>query len=179
MKMIEPHFPILADPSAPVMTLLAKLGICATTHEHIALHTVAESRAHRLNMPGAHTKNLFVKDKASALYLITAEEESPLDLKAMDKVVGAKGRLSFASAEQMMTHLGIAPGSVSPLALVNETSGAVRFIIEKKLLDADLINVHPLTNTRTTALPPADLLAFLDATGHQPLITDLPYRSDT
>jgi Ala-tRNA(Pro) deacylase len=165
------------DPSAPVFDLLAKLGIHPTTHEHIALHTVAESRALRVDMPGAHTKNLFVKDKASALYLITAEEDSPLDLKAMDKVIGAKGRLSFGSAEQMMTHLGITPGSVSPLALVNETAGVVRFVIEKKLLSADLINVHPLINTRTTALTPANLLAFLAATGHAPQVAELPYRT--
>ena len=169
--------PVLSpDPSAPVFALLEKLGIRATTHEHEPHFTVAESSLAHHTMPGAHTKNLFVKDKAGALYLITAEAHSPLDLKQMDKVIGAKGRVSFASAEQMMHHLGITPGSVSPLALVNETAGAVRFVMERKLLAAELINVHPLVNTRTTALTPSDLLAFLAATGHEPLVLDLPYR---
>jgi Ala-tRNA(Pro) deacylase len=167
----------MTDPSAPVFDLLAKLGIHARTYEHEAYFTVAQSRLAHHTMPGAHTKNLFVKDKASVLYLITAEAESPLDLKTMDKVIGAKGRLSFASAEQMMEHLGITPGSVSPLALVNDTAGAVRFVIEKKLLSAALINVHPLINTRTTALPPRDLIRFLEATGHAPLALDLPLRA--
>lgn len=164
------------DPSAPVFSLLKKLGIVAKTHEHAAHFTVAQSRHSHHLMPGLHTKNLFVKDKASSLFLITAEAESPLDLKRMDKAIDAKGRLSFASPEQMMTHLGILPGSVSPLALVNETQGAVRFVIERKLLAAEWINVHPLINTRTTALTPQDLLRVLEATGHTPLITDLPYR---
>jgi Ala-tRNA(Pro) deacylase len=185
MKMIEPmpapptdlYNSLRDDPSAAVFSLLAQLGICAKTHEHEAHFTVAESSASHHTMPGAHTKNLFVKDKASALYLITAEAHSPLDLKAMDKVIGAKGRLSFASADQMMTHLRITPGSVSPLALVNEKAGVVRFILEKKLLDAEWINVHPLINTRTTALKPADLLTFLAATGHAPLVLALPYRA--
>lgn len=165
------------DPSSPVFALLTRLGINATTHEHEAHFTVAQSSEHHHLMPGAHTKNLFVKDKAGALYLVTAEAHSPLDLKTMDKAIGARGRVSFASPEQMMEHLGIVPGSVSPLALVNETRGAVRFVLERKLMEAELINVHPLVNTRTTALQPAQLLAFLAATGHAPLIIDLPCRA--
>lgn len=176
MKITLLSDPLANDPSAAVFDLFAELEIRAKTYEHEPHHTVAESRlAHHL-MPGLHTKNLFVKDKGSTLYLITAEAESPLDLKTMDKAIGAKGRLSFASADQMMTHLGIVPGCVSPLALVNEKHGAVRFVIEKKLLQAELINVHPLLNTRTTALTPHQLLTFLQATGHEPLITPLPYR---
>ncbi|MCA0405155.1 MAG: prolyl-tRNA synthetase associated domain-containing protein [Proteobacteria bacterium] len=178
MKITLLSAPLSDDPSTAVFDLFEKLEIRAKTYEHEPHNTVAESRlAHHL-MPGLHTKNLFVKDKASQLYLITAEAESPLDLKSMDKVIGAKGRLSFASADQMMTHLGIVPGCVSPLALVNEKQGAVRFVIEKKLLEAELINVHPLINTRTTALEPARLLAVLAATGHPPLITELPYRQE-
>lgn len=165
------------DPSENAFALLARLGIVHTTIEHPPLHTVEESRALRGEIAGGHVKNLFVKDKGGAFYLITAEEDSPLDLKTMDKVIGAKGRVSFASAEQLMTHLGILPGSVSPLALVNETAGVVRFILEKKLLDHAIINVHPLINTRTSSITTDGLLAYIQATGHETVALVLPYRA--
>lgn len=166
----------IADPSAKVFELLEKLGISHQTLDHPPLFTVEESRALRGEIVGGHTKNLFLKDKAGNLFLVTAEEDSPLDLKTIDKVIGAKGRVSFASAEQMMRHLGILPGSVSPLALVNDAGGAVRFVIERKLLDHSPVNVHPLVNTRTTSLGPEALLAYVRATGHEPAILDLPHR---
>lgn len=165
------------DPSAKVFNLLDKLGIAHSTIEHPPLHTVEESRALRGEISGGHVKNLFVKDKGGSFYLITAEEDSPLDLKTMDKAIGAKGRVSFASAEQLMAHLGILPGSVSPLALVNETAGAVRFIIEEKLLDHEILNVHPLINTRTSSITTEGLLAFVRATGHEPVAMALPHRT--
>jgi Ala-tRNA(Pro) deacylase len=165
------------DPSAKAFDLLAKLGISCRTLEHPPLHTVEESRALRGEIAGGHVKNLFLKDKAGQFYLITAEEDSPLDLKTMDKVIGARGRVSFASAEQLMTYLGILPGSVSPLALVNDTGGAVRFILERKLLAHAMLNVHPLVNTRTSTIPQEGLLAYVRATGHEPAILDLPCRT--
>jgi Ala-tRNA(Pro) deacylase len=165
------------DPSESAFALLARLGIAHTTIEHPPLHTVEESRALRGEIAGGHVKNLFVKDKGGSFYLITAEEDSPLDLKTMDKAIGAKGRVSFASAEQLMTHLGIPPGSVSPLALVNDTAGIVRFVLEKKLLDHTILNVHPLINTRTSSLATDDLLAYISATGHETTVLALPYRS--
>ena len=165
------------DPSEKAFILLARLGIAHTTLEHPPLHTVEESRALRGEIAGGHVKNLFVKDKGGAFYLITAEEDSPLDLKTMDKVIGARGRVSFASAEQLMAHLGILPGSVSPLALVNDTEGVVRFILEKKLLDHAILNVHPLINTRTSSIPTDSLLAYIRETGHEPTILVLPHRA--
>jgi Ala-tRNA(Pro) deacylase len=166
------------DPSA-IFALLDRLGITHRTIKHPPLHTVEESRALRGEIAGGHTKNLFVKDKAGAFYLITAEEDSPLDLKTMDKAIGAKGRLSFASADQLMAHLGILPGSVSPLALLNDRERRVRFILEKKLLEHAEINVHPLVNTMTTTLACEGLIAFVRETGHEPAILDLPHRMDS
>jgi Ala-tRNA(Pro) deacylase len=166
----------IADPSAKAFALLDELGIAHPTIEHPPLHTVEESQALRGEIAGGHTKNLFVKDKGGNLFLITAEEDSSLDLKTIDKVIGAKGRVSFANAEQLMTHLGILPGSVSPLALVNDREGKVRFVIEKSLLDHGVINVHPLVNTRTSSISRSGLLAFCRATGHEPAILDLPHR---
>ena len=165
------------DPSAKAFDLLSKLGIAHPTLEHPPLHTVEESQALRGEIAGGHVKNLFVKDKGGNFYLITAEEDSPLDLKTMDKAIGAKGRVSFASAEQLMTYLGILPGSVSPLALVNDIGVVVRFILEKKLLAHDLLNVHPLINTRTSSISREGLLAYVKATGHEVAILELPHRA--
>jgi Ala-tRNA(Pro) deacylase len=171
----EMHTP--DDPSANAYDLLLALGLPFPTIEHPPLHTVEESQALRGEISGGHVKNLFVKDKGGNFFLITAGEDSPLDLKTMDKSIGAKGRVSFASAEQLMAHLGILPGSVSPLALVNDRAGVVRFILERKLLDHAVINVHPLINTRTSSIGRDDLLAFVRATGHDVTILDLPHRA--
>lgn len=165
------------DPSTPAFDLLTRLGIAHETLEHPPLFTVEESRALRGAIPGGHTKNLFVKDKGGSFYLITAEEDSPLDLKTIDKVIGAKGRVSFGSAEQLMACLGVEPGSVTPLALVHDKAGAVHFVLEKKLLDHDRINVHPMINTRTTGMASADLLSFIRATGHEVNVLELPHRA--
>jgi len=165
-------------PQNPAFALLDALGIASETHHHPPLFTVEDSQKLRGSIPGGHIKNLFVKDKASQFFLITAEESSSLDLKTIDKTIGAKGRVSFASAEQLMAHLGVEPGSVTPLALVNDKAGAVRFILEKKLLDFDAINSHPLTNTMTTTLKTADLLTYIAATGHEAVLLDLPRRAD-
>lgn len=167
----------MSDPSRAAYDLLDRLGILHRTVEHQAVFTVTESQGLRGELPGGHTKNLFTKDKADRLFLITAEEDSPVDLNATSKLLGVKGRLSFASAELMMRHLGVEPGSVTPLGLVHDTEGAVTFVIEKKLLDHAIINVHPLINTRTTALAREGLLAYLRATGHEPIVMELPYRS--
>ncbi|MCZ8376684.1 MAG: prolyl-tRNA synthetase associated domain-containing protein [Beijerinckiaceae bacterium] len=171
----------MTDSPAPPATnaalaLLAELGIHAATVEHPPLYTVEESRALRGEIAGAHTKNLFLKDKGSNLFLVTAEESSPLDLKQIDKVIGAKGRVSFASAEQLLDALGILPGSVSPLALVNDRTGRVRFILEERLAEEPVINVHPLVNTMTTSIAAADLRRYIEATGHAITVLPLPYR---
>lgn len=165
-----------ADPSAPAYALLAKLGIAHHTVEHPPVFTVAESQELRGTLPGGHTKNLFTKDKADRLFLITAEEDSPIDLNATSKLLGTKGRLSFASAELLREHLGIEPGSVTPLALVNDKAGLVTFILEKRLLEHEIINVHPLVNSRTTALKREELLAYIAATGHAVQAMELPHR---
>lgn len=166
----------MSPDAAALFSLLDRLNIPHSTIEHPPLFTVEESRALRGEIAGAHTKNLFVKDKAGQLFLITAEEESPLDLKRIDKVIGAKGRVSFANAEQLWAHLRVEPGSVSPCGLIHDTEGAVRFVLERRLLDHALINMHPLTNTRTTTLPAEGFLRFLAAIGHSPAILDLPWR---
>ena len=148
-------------------------GIATTTVEHPPLHTVEESQALRGEIGGGHTKNLFVKDKKGTLFLIVAEETRTIDLKTLHKTIGAQGRLSFGSAEQMGELLGVQPGSVTALGLVNDTEHRVRLVLDAGLLAHDMLNCHPLTNTATTTIARDDLLAFFTATGHTPLVVSL------
>ncbi|MGJ3259827.1 MAG: prolyl-tRNA synthetase associated domain-containing protein [Rhodospirillales bacterium] len=150
---------------------LENLGIESRTVAHPPVHTVEEAKAHRDGLPGGHTKNLFLKDKKGRMFLVTADEDRAVDLKQLRDMLGAKP-LSFASAERLMTYLGVEPGSVTPLAAVNDTGGDVTVALDTSLLAHDLVNVHPLANTATTAMTPEDLIRFLEACGHAPLLLD-------
>jgi len=155
---------------ADLMAMLARLAIATTTVEHEALFTVAQSRSLRGDIPGAHTKNLFLKDKKGALFLVTADEHAVLDLKRLHTVIGASGRLSFGSADLLMEALGVPPGAVTPFAAINDDACRVAVVLDRALMASPLINCHPLTNTATTTIRPDDLVAFLAATGHRPAV---------
>lgn len=152
---------------------LDALGIAHRTTDHAPVFTVEESRGLRGLIAGAHTKNLFLRDGKKAFFLVTLEEERAVDLKRLRGLIGARGGLSFASPEALAEHLGVQPGSVSPLAAVNDAAGVVRVFLDKDLLAAGTVNCHPLVNTRTTSLAPSDLVTFLKATGHEPGVLDL------
>ncbi|BDA86774.1 DNA-binding protein [Aureimonas sp. SA4125] len=156
-----------------LFAFLGRQGIATTTVEHPPLHTVEESRALRGEISGGHTKNLFVKDKKGTVFLIVAEETAAIDLKTLHKVIGAQGRLSFASADQMRALLGVEPGSVTAFGLVNDRENAVKLVLDAGLLRHDMLNCHPLTNTATTTIAREDLLAFFAATGHAPAVVSL------
>ncbi len=159
-------------PTTPeqLFAYLDRLGIPHSTVRHEALFTVEQSQALRGRVPGAHTKNLFLKDKKGSLYLVTALEDAAIELKSLHIRIGAKGRFSFGSADQMRERLGVEPGSVTPLGALNDTEGRVTVVLDAALMTHELINAHPLTNIMTTALAREDLLRFLRATGHEPLI---------
>jgi len=157
-----------------ILDRLRDLGIPAETVEHHAVFTVAESRSVKASIPGAHTKNLFLKDKKGRLFLITARDETRIDLKRTHEAIGASGRLSFGSAEQLRETLGIEPGSVTPLAVVNDRAGQVTMILDANLEGRERVNVHPLVNTMTTGMSWSDLVRFLASTGHEPRVIRLP-----
>jgi Ala-tRNA(Pro) deacylase len=153
---------------------LATLGIRAETHAHEAVFTVAESRAIKAALPGAHTKNLFLKDRKDRLFLLTARDETGSTSKRLHEALGASGRLSFGSADLLRAVLGVEPGSVTPLAVVNDREGRVAVILDASLMAFERINVHPLVNTMTTGLSRDDLVAFLTEAGHAPRVLSLP-----
>ncbi len=151
---------------------LASLGIATETVWHEPVFTVEEARAKRGELAGTHCKCLFLRDKKGALWLVACEESRRVDLKVLAAKLGA-GRFSFASPERLMTHLGVVPGAVTPFALVNDAAGAVRVILDAKMMAEGPLHYHPLTNRATTRIAPADLVRFIEATGHRPEIVDL------
>ena len=160
---------------AALKDALAALGIGWSILEHEAVYTVEESLAIHDALPGAHTKNLFLKDAGGQFWLVTVEHMRRVDLKALAGVIGAK-KLSFGKAEDMERLLGVTPGSVTPLAALNDIGGAVRVVLDPDLAAADIVNVHPLRNTATVGLSGADLVRALGAWGHDPLIAAIPER---
>jgi Ala-tRNA(Pro) deacylase len=152
---------------------LDQLGIAHRTVVHPPVFTVEEAKALRGNLPGHHIKNLFLRNKKEEMWLIVALEDRAIDLKRLGEVLGA-GRLSFGSADRLKRTLGVEPGSVTPLALVNDEARAVRLVLDRGMADGGPVNAHPLVNTMTTALAPADLLRFFAATGHTPRWLDFP-----
>ena len=153
-----------------LFAMLAGLGLPTTTTDHAPVFTVEESQGLRGQIAGAHTKNLFLRDNKRRFFLVCLEESAVVDLKRLRPLIEAKGGLSFASAEALFEHLGVRPGAVSLFALLNDTAGVVTAVVDAALLDAAVVNAHPLTNTRTTSITPGDLLTFLRATVHEPLV---------
>lgn len=164
----EPTFALNLD------HFLRQHGIAAARHEHPAVMTVAESERLVPPLPGAKTKNLFLRDKKGVRhFLVTVPAARAVDLNALGVALGA-GRLGFASAERLQKHLGVTPGSVSLLALMNDAAAAVEFVLDRSLWEADAVQAHPLTNTATMILAHADLDHFLRASLHPPRVIDVP-----
>lgn len=149
---------------------LDSLGIAHRTMKHAPVFTVAESVALRDEIAGGHTKNLFLKDKKDSYFLLTVEENATVDLKTVHTVIGAAGRVSFGKAEKLMEYLGVIPGSVTAFGAINDTGLNVKVIIDEGLMGYDVINAHPLRNAATTSIASKDLLRFIEATGHEPLV---------
>jgi Ala-tRNA(Pro) deacylase len=148
----------------------ADLGIETKTHHHPPLHTVEESQALRGEIAGGHTKNLFLKDKKDAYFLVTVEENATVDLKQIHHLIGAASRVSFGKPEMLLDLLGVTPGGVTVFGAINDTAQKVRIVLDEGLMRHALINGHPLTNEATTTIGRDDLVRFLRATGHEPTI---------
>jgi Ala-tRNA(Pro) deacylase len=146
------------------------LGIRHSTVRHPPLFTVEQSRTLRGRIPGGHTKNLFLRDKKGALYLVVALEDAEIGLKGLHRLLGATGRFSFGSADLLREVLGVTPGSVTPFAAINDTEGRVTVVLDAAMMEHATLNYHPLANTMTTSIARDDLIRFLDWTGHPPRV---------
>lgn len=166
----------LADDSAPVTSEqlfdeLRAMGIPFRTVEHPPVFTVEEAKRTRGDLPGIHTKSLFLRDKRERMWLVVCLADRDVDLRALAARIGSK-RLSFGSPTRLMRYLGVIPGAVNPFAVINDTEGEVQIVIDRAVLDGDPVNLHPLDNAMTTALTAADLVRFLEAHGHAPHVVD-------
>lgn len=146
---------------------LAELGIATKTVEHPPAMTVADNDSAGMDLPGAHTKNLFLKDDKGRLVLVIAKSDTQVDLKSLSKKMGL-GRFSFGKPELMQQVLGIQPGAVTVFAVINDESQSIRVVIDQELMAHDSVNCHPLVNTASTNIARDDLLRFIRATGHEP-----------
>ena len=159
-----------------ILAYLASLGATPVTTDHVAVFHVGEGEGIKDEIPGAHTKNLFLKDAKGRIWLISAKDDTVIDLKRLHTVIGS-ARLSFGTAELMVEILGVTPGSVTALALINDVERRATFVLDKALAEADQVNFHPLTNTATTSIDAAGLRRFLAAIGVAPLVVDFARMS--
>ncbi len=156
---------------------LDELGIETETRRHEPLFTVEQSRALRGAIAGGHCKCLFLTDKKRGLWLVVANEDREIDLKALARHLGA-GRFSFAKPDRLMAALGVTPGAVTPFALINDAPKQVKVVLDRGMMARALLNYHPLTNEATTTIATKDLLRFMAATGHEPEIVDLTFPGE-
>jgi len=167
----EPSTPEPAWNRDRLLAWMADHGIAQTTHDHPAVFRVEEGLELKAALPGAHTKNLFLKDKKGRLWLISARQDTVIDLKRAPAAMGSD-RLSFGHEGLLYETLGLTPGSVTALGLINDVDQRVTFVIDQALWDADIVNFHPLTNTATTALAQAEFRKFLSLIGREPVVVD-------
>ena len=149
-----------------VRDVLAALGIAIERYEHPPVATALEADEHWADIEAAHCKNLFLRNqKGSRHYLVIVKHRKRADLRAVADQIG-DGKLSFASPERLMTHLGVTPGSVSPFGLINDAAREVRVFLDRDLKDAARISFHPNINTVTFVLAFADFERFLADRGN-------------
>ena len=157
--------------AADLLEYFSELGLETTTVDHEPVFTVEEARRLRGALPGGHSKSLFLRNKKGVMWLVTTDADRKIDLKRLGESLGA-GRVGFASPERLMTYLGVIPGAVTPFAVVNDAAGSVQVALDREMLEQEPLNFHPLDNTKTTAIRSVDLLRFLAAADHNPLLLE-------
>ena len=162
----------MATGRTELLRRLDELGIAHTTFEHAPVATVEEAERHTGHLPGGHCKNLFLKDRKGGLWLLVCLNRRRIDINRLAKVLGCP-RLSFGRAELLEEVLGVAPGGVTPFALINDRERRVQPLLDRAMLAYEQLNYHPLTNAATTTIAATDLQKFIKACGHEPRILDL------
>jgi Ala-tRNA(Pro) deacylase len=159
-------------PKSPdeLFAALDALGIAHRTVKHPPVFTVEQASKLRGEVPGGHTKNLFLRDKKNALYLVVALEDAEIDLKGLHRVLDASGRFSFGSADLLREVWGVVPGAVTPFGAINDTESRVTVVLDAPMMEHETLNYHPLVNTMTTSIARDGLVKFLESTGHMPRI---------
>jgi len=144
-----------------LLSVLTQADIEYTNHEHPAVFTVEEADLHHEGIDGVHSKNLFFKDKKKNLFLVVTLSDKPIKIKEMAKKIGAKSP-SFGKPDLLTEVLGVIPGAVTPFAVVNDEENRVKVILDKEMMENELLNFHPLENTATTTITAKDLVKFME-----------------
>ncbi|MFC1854589.1 prolyl-tRNA synthetase associated domain-containing protein [Candidatus Dependentiae bacterium] len=163
---------ILAKSEKDLFKFFDKHNIKYKNHKHNRIFTTKDRIEIDTPIPGAHTKNLFLRNKSGDFWLISMLHER-LDIKKFQQIVDS-GKLSFASPQMLMEKLGIEPGSVTPFALLNQTSQGIAVILDEKMMEHETLNFHPMRNDMTTSVSKDDFIKFVKLCGHTPAIIDLP-----
>lgn len=161
-------------PTSPEVLLakLDSLDIVYRLYHHEAVFTVAESDKVDAQIDGTHCRNLFLRDKKKKNYLLVLQNATDVDIKKLPAIIGSD-RLSFGSSDRLWEHLGVRPGSVCPFAIMNDTDHQVKILLDRSMMETDIVNYHPLLNTMTIGLKPDDLVKFIETTGHEAHIINL------
>jgi Ala-tRNA(Pro) deacylase len=156
----------MADPRIPVFDRLAALGIGYELHEHPPVFTAEEAEAHWRAIAGVAVKNLFLRNKkGNRHYLVILGIDKQADLRQLVRIIG-DDRLSFASADRLLQHLGVTPGSVSPFGLIHDRARGVQVVVDSDLRAAERLIFHPNDNTASIAISAADFVRFLGEQGN-------------
>ncbi len=150
-------------PTSPesLYRLLEDLKIEFRIFKHPPFFTVDEAKKHRKSMQGFHTKNLFLRDKKKKNYLVVAHEDRVINLDLLPERIKSS-RLSFGSKERLFRELGVFPGAVTPLSVVNNKKKNVSIYLDAEMRDKETIFCHPLVNDRTISLTYQSLLHYFD-----------------
>ena len=150
-----------------------ELGIAAEIVPYPVARSVEDGKQMRGAMSGTFTKNLLLRDKKDRLFLVSIHEDRSLDLRTLHAQIGASGRLGFAPSERMIDVLGVSPGALTPLAIIDDIGGLVSVVLDGSLLRSDQVNFHPLVPGESVGLHPDELVAYVRSCGREPLILDL------
>lgn len=154
-----------------VAEALTALNLDHRTVTHPPMRTVADSRALRDGVEGGFSKNLFLRNKKGRMLLVTLREDRTVDLAALGRALEF-GKPSFASERRLMQYLGVIPGAVTPLAVINDKSKSVVAVLDKALLEMDPLHFHPCDNTMTTTISASALLIYMQRYHCEPTVYD-------
>jgi Ala-tRNA(Pro) deacylase len=156
----------MTDQEQAVLNALTDLGIAFERFEHPPVFTVEQALEHWAGIDATHCKNLFLRNKkGDRHYLVVAEHSTPIDIASVAARVG-DAKLSFASPERLLAHLGLTPGAVSPFGLVNDHGHAVVVVMDRRLREAVRVGFHPNVNTATVVVTMPEFERFLGACGN-------------
>lgn len=162
----------LPTPPEDLLDHLNALGIAYSLHHHKAVFTVAESEDVDAQIPGTHCRNLFLRDQKKNNFLVCLQNATEVEIKKLPPLIGSHQKLSFGSADRLWEYLGVRPGSVCPYSIINDTGNHVKICLDQSMMETEILNFHPIVNTMTIGVKPADLVRFIESCGHEAHIVD-------